>query len=492
MAASIEAAPIGYPGGVNRIRDFLLLLCAGLFVFACAGTPPPDTTPAATAEPASEAEPGQPAEDAEPTPAAPEETAKTPARGALAWTLNALNERGGVVEEAEINERFAPAFLAQVPAAQVVQVFAALSGQLKPLKVESIAEGETDTALVAVLDTKAGPMRAIVRVEAEAPHKMQGLLFQPATPAEPKFKSFDEAADALEKVGATAVLYAARLDGATCTPAFDRNGGTAVAIGSAFKLYVLAALAEQVAAGKVSWDQQLEVVEERKSLPSGKLQDAPNGFKVTVADTAKGMIAISDNTATDMLIHLLGRKTIEKSARKLGNKRNEPFFTTRELFLFKLVVDDFQISRYRDKRKVAKRSYLNGKLRRTKLPPASALNIAGWDKPPNIDLEWFATAPELCRVVGALATASEAEKTAPLRDMLSANPGMAVDKSTWDYVGFKGGSEPGVLNLTFLLQRKDGARFVLVVGVNDSANAFDQAPILEVAGSAVDLLGKLE
>jgi beta-lactamase class A len=77
------------------------------------------------------------------------------------------------------------------------------------------------------------------------------------------------------------------------------------------KLYVLHALGDAVAAGKLSWDQPLTVTAQLKSLPSGVLQYEPEGTQISVLDAAAKMISISDNTAADMLIHLVGRSAVE-------------------------------------------------------------------------------------------------------------------------------------------------------------------------------------
>ena len=55
------------------------------------------------------------------------------------------------------------------------------------------------------------------------------------------------------------------------------------------------------------WNQDLTVTAQLKSLPSGQLQDDPDGTQISVLDTAAKMISISDNTAANMLINLAGR-----------------------------------------------------------------------------------------------------------------------------------------------------------------------------------------
>ncbi len=102
-------------------------------------------------------------------------------------------------------------------------------------------------------------------------------------------------------------------------------------LGSLFKLYVLGAVAQEVKLGRLAWDDELTITDERKSLPSGELQDRPDGSKVAVKDAAKLMISISDNTATDLLIDRVGKPVVEGVIRSWSSHadRNIPLLTTR-------------------------------------------------------------------------------------------------------------------------------------------------------------------
>jgi beta-lactamase class A len=91
---------------------------------------------------------------------------------------------------------------------------------------------------------------------------------------------------------------------------------TARPLASMFKLFVLGALAHQVAVGRVSWNQELTVTDALKSGGSGSLQDVPAGTRVSVQQTALKMISVSDNTAADMLIHLVGRSAVQAEDRQ--------------------------------------------------------------------------------------------------------------------------------------------------------------------------------
>lgn len=109
-------------------------------------------------------------------------------------------------------------------------------------------------------------------------------------------------------------------------------------LGSVFKLYVLAELARQADAGAVDPAGHFPIRDELKSLPTGEMQLLREGTLVEVRHAAEQMIAISDNTATDHLIDLLGRRSIEENLARYGNsapERNLPFLCSREMFLLK-------------------------------------------------------------------------------------------------------------------------------------------------------------
>ena len=67
-------------------------------------------------------------------------------------------------------------------------------------------------------------------------------------------------------------------------------------------------------------------------------------------------------------------------------------------------------------------------------------------------MEWYASPQAMARVMDALRTADDTA-----RAILSANPGTdAATAARFAYVGFKGGSEPGVVTLNYLVRTRSG------------------------------------
>ena len=71
--------------------------------------------------------------------------------------------------------------------------------------------------------------------------------------------------------------------------------------------------------------------------------------------------------------------------------------------------------------------------------------------------------------------------------MLSQNPGIAIDKAEFPWVGFKGGSEPGVMTLSWLLQRADGRWFAVSLFYADESAPIDDERALYHAMALVRL-----
>lgn len=85
-----------------------------------------------------------------------------------------------------------------------------------------------------------------------------------------------------------------------------------MAVASAFKLIVLAALVDRIEKGEANWADVMILEEKQVSLPSGLLQNMPIGSPLTLHTLAAAMIAESDNTASDVLIDVVGRDRLER------------------------------------------------------------------------------------------------------------------------------------------------------------------------------------
>ncbi|MGI9502916.1 MAG: serine hydrolase [Geminicoccaceae bacterium] len=196
-----------------------------------------------------------------------------------------------------------------------------------------------------------------------------------------------------------------------------------MAVGSAFKLIVLAAIRDLVEERKAGWADVVTLKKKHVSLPSGDLHRMPIGSPYTLHTLAAAMIAESDNTATDVLIDVIGRDRLEAMS---GLK---PFLTTREFFLLK--ADEGVYERYEQADQSGRKAILEG-LADAPLPPARTA-LTPW-KP---EAEWLLSTKALCGWIEKVADLEIAQiTTGPIR------------RTGWKHVSYKGGSEIGVLNYT--------------------------------------------
>ena len=95
------------------------------------------------------------------------------------------------------------------------------------------------------------------------------------------------------------------------------NGSTQHASASMIKLVVLAALLDKVAAGEIDLAAQVEVTSSDIVSGTGTVQDdGPGTYELQ--ELARRMIADSDNTATNVIVDLIGMDAVNEEASKLG------------------------------------------------------------------------------------------------------------------------------------------------------------------------------
>jgi beta-lactamase class A len=368
---------------------------------------------------------------------------------------------------------FTDGFLAALPAPQ----FQTVSDQLTSQFGAAVAIEELGTP---------GSLRSTLAVRMERAIARGGIAIDPDDEnrvSELLFQSFEKIDDTKEKIeadlaalpGTTNALFAPLDD--LENPVFAHNAQQSLALGSTFKMYVLSALTGAISRGELDWD--TVVLLDQKSLPSGQLQNWPEGSPVTVHTLATLMISISDNTATDQLMEVLGREAVEAELVASGNSdpsRTLPFLTTRQLFAMRGVSDE-TVERYRAAEDAGQRAIID-ELGEEDVSEDRIQQVFASNTPGAIDIEWFASPRDLAGLLDRLA----ADQHETARAIMSINthlPDRIV--SQWDYVGYKGGSEPGVLNLTWLLRDDAGNYWIATVGSNDPEAPVELATLETIA-----------
>jgi beta-lactamase class A len=372
---------------------------------------------------------------------------------------------------------FSPAFLAAVPAAQVNAISQQLRGQLGAARKVAKIEASSATAGVVFLDFEKGILQLRMNIAPSPPHLIEGLL---VTGTQVKGDSLAAVAAELKTLPGQTSFAVARLGEGAPVTEIGHEAARPLAIGSTFKLFLLAELSRSIKAGERSWGDVVKL--DRRSLPSGFLQGWPEGAPMTLYSLAALMISQSDNTATDTLLHVLGRERVEQLLPALGLKapeRNRPFLSTFEAFALKAADPAAWAGAEEAKRRALLADY--AKLR----PSDIALEKLGGG-PKRIDtIEWFASADDLVRTMDWLRLNGGKE----VMDILAINPAIGSAAATGvDYLGYKGGSETGVMNMTFLVRGKSGQYYAVSGGWNDVRAAVDESRFVGLMRRAVSLL----
>lgn len=110
-------------------------------------------------------------------------------------------------------------------------------------------------------------------------------------------------------------------------------------LASVFKIPVLVTLFKRIDEGYFSLDDRIVLSERMKTYGSGLLAAMKAGLNLSINDLQLLMMAVSDNTATDILFELVGADQIAKYMTELGLKKTIIDLDTRALILGYLGLD---------------------------------------------------------------------------------------------------------------------------------------------------------
>jgi beta-lactamase class A len=99
------------------------------------------------------------------------------------------------------------------------------------------------------------------------------------------------------------------------------NSSASMPAASTIKIPVMVEVFSQLQAGKFDLQRRVRLTASDKDYGSGDLCDAPVGTTYPISVLIDKMIDVSDNTATNMLIRLVGRRSINSSMANLGLRR---------------------------------------------------------------------------------------------------------------------------------------------------------------------------
>jgi hypothetical protein len=183
----------------------------------------------------------------------------TPAGSQLAWLLKATAHPPADPEQAA-TEHFDTAFLDQVSAQQLVETVAQLNGPTG-MHLVRITQS-TPSMLIGIVRETRAELKITLGVDDSG--RIDFLLFGSATPPP---ASWAELRNQLSTVAPSVSFTAAEvIRDSACKAVYSVLSATPRPLASMFKLFVLGAVAHQVASGSVAWSQKLTVEEGLKSL----------------------------------------------------------------------------------------------------------------------------------------------------------------------------------------------------------------------------------
>ncbi len=109
---------------------------------------------------------------------------------------------------------------------------------------------------------------------------------------------------------------------------------------SVFKVPVMVEVFKQARAGKFDLNDRLELKTCYKTLTTGVLLQLQDGLQLTIRDLMMLMTIVSDNTATTMLMELVGPENVTATMHDLGLTSIEVNMTVHEMFLHAFGIPD--------------------------------------------------------------------------------------------------------------------------------------------------------
>jgi hypothetical protein len=183
---------------------------------------------------------------------------------------------------------------------------------------------------------------------------------------------------------------------------------------------------------------------------------------------------------------VLGRGRVEALLPELGVAEpalDRPFLATREAFALKYGHPAL-LARWRSADEAGRRALLERELAGADSVRLDPARFTG--RPTAIaDAEWFASPADLVRTLDWLRRSGDPVAL----DLLAINPGLERSLAgNFAYFGYKGGSEPGVLSMSFLLRNREGRWLAVAAIWNNEAAPLDEAKFVALMSRLVGLM----
>lgn len=370
---------------------------------------------------------------------------------------------------------FSPVFLNAVPVAQWRALAEKLRRDHGPPQTLSHLRAQSATIGAVEIRYANATLGFQMVVAPQAPNQVVGLRI---TGARQRDDSLEKIMAEIAALPGHAAFALARLTDGQPQLLRAHDADRALATGSSFKLAVLSELARAVAAKERRWTDVAPLT--HKSF-SGRLAAAPDNAPMTLHSLALAMIAESDNSAADTLLLTLGRDRVDA----MMPPESRPLLTTAEAFALKMPANADLRARYASAPTQGKRDLLDASAARL---VANAIDVGTMATTPTaIDtIEWFASPNQMLGLLDQLR-----RQSGDALPILAVNPGIAPgDATRWAYLGYKGGSEPGVIAMNFVGRAKDGQWYALAAAWNNSASLVDEGRFIALMSRMLTLIAE--
>jgi hypothetical protein len=313
-------------------------------------------------------------------------------------------------------------------------------------------------------------------------------------------RNLAEAADHYQGLAADNGLFVGRIEpDGQCTSVIEREADTPRALGSIFKIWVLAALAERLDDGDSASGDPISLVAAERAA-GGIINDEPLGTVFTVRDMAVMMMGNSDNTSTDHLHELVGRPAIADRLAAYGLSQPGlllPFLNISEQFHVFTRFDLPTAQSYVNGTQLFREQFLANQI----VPegPSFPISFPFFHDGLLTTGTWRASARDICRTFAGLNALDRNGAGFEVVDQAlgsqAAQPGV---RNEWGRVWYKGGSLVSgatgthVLTHAWMLQKSGESRpWVVVALANDPAGGIDGVPIQSVTSRIIELVGAM-
>lgn len=293
--------------------------------------------------------------------------------------------------------------------------------------------------------------------------------------------SVEETVDQLVATADAVSVLVARIDDDRCVALVEQNIAAPLETASMFKGYVLGAVADAVDAGDLTLDTPVSLDADLLNTNGSRIASAPIGTEFSLLEMATLMMALSDNTATDHLMKLIGRDELDRALERFGHAEPglmSPLLTTGELAHLRLNVPTAEADMFATLSENDQRVFVDEVL----APLGSStgdfrfVNDAAFRA-----ANWRASADDLCRLMAGLRTYPDTTDASLLVDRAYGGGNVpAFARQSWERAWFKGGSQglsaEGliVLTLGYLVESDDRGTYVVITMANSESSVIRQ------------------